>query len=153
MRRKDRAISEEEAVDLLNRAEYGVLATAGADGAPYTVPLSYVFMEGKVYFHCARNGRKIDNLKAESRVSFVVVGDTEVVYDGGFGTYYKSAQLNGRARLVEEPEEWQASLRALAQKYLPAHLDKVDAYIKRYDKQTLVYAVEGGITGKARKKV
>lgn len=44
MRRKDRAISDTEARALLEKAEYGFLATTGNDGLPYGVPLSYVLL-------------------------------------------------------------------------------------------------------------
>ena len=37
LRRKDRAITEEEAIDLLNKAEYGVLSTVTENGNPYGV--------------------------------------------------------------------------------------------------------------------
>ena len=152
IRRKDRAISEEEAADLLRKAEYGVLACADAEGTPYAVPLSYVFMNNQAYFHCALSGHKTDNIKANSRVSFVVVGEVEAVYDKGFSTYYKSAMINGEVRPVSDPEEKTASLLALAEKYLPDHLSEAGPYIERLDKATAVYAVSGRITGKSKKK-
>ncbi len=40
MRRKELAITEDEAKSLLKKAEYGVLSTIAQDGCPYSVPLS-----------------------------------------------------------------------------------------------------------------
>ena len=62
MRRKDRAVSREEALEALRQGEYGVLSTIGPDGELYGVPLSYALLDEAVYFHCAREGRKLDNL-------------------------------------------------------------------------------------------
>ncbi|MCC8194850.1 MAG: Rrf2 family transcriptional regulator, partial [Deltaproteobacteria bacterium] len=80
MRRKDRALPAAAAWELLEKGEYGFLVTVGADGLPYGVPLSYVLLEGGVYFHSARDGRKIDNILFCRDVSLTVVGDTEPVY-------------------------------------------------------------------------
>jgi nitroimidazol reductase NimA-like FMN-containing flavoprotein (pyridoxamine 5'-phosphate oxidase superfamily) len=152
MRRKDRAIGEREALELLGRGRYGVLATVGEEGEPYAVPLSYVFREGKLYFHCAPTGRKIDNLRYRSRVGFTVVGKVEPVFENNFSTNYESAMVSGTASEVADEKEKYAALYALAEKYLPEHLDKADAYIKRAFPDVAVYAIEIERTsGKARR--
>ena len=153
MRRKDRQLSREEAITLLEQCEYGILATADKDGAPYAVPLSYVYQDGRIYFHCAIQGHKLDNMAANSRVSFCVVTDTKPVYVTDFTTYYKSVVVFGQARLVEEVEEKTAALRGLCMKYLPDSADKIESNIEKYNKRTLVYAVEAEvISGKANIK-
>ncbi|MHC4207121.1 MAG: pyridoxamine 5'-phosphate oxidase family protein, partial [Planctomycetota bacterium] len=63
LRRKDRAITEEEAMTLLSSAEYGVLSTVSDNGEPYGVPLNFCIIDHCIYFHCAIEGRKIDNIK------------------------------------------------------------------------------------------
>ncbi|MBE6898965.1 MAG: 5-nitroimidazole antibiotic resistance protein, partial [Ruminococcaceae bacterium] len=60
MRRKQQALPYEESVTILESASSGVLAVLGDEGYPYTVPLSYVYREGKLYFHCASEGHKLD---------------------------------------------------------------------------------------------
>lgn len=77
MRRADRAMDLEDAAALLSQGTYGVLSTVGGDGKPYAVPLSYIFRNGAIYFHCATEGRKLDNLAANSAVSFCVIGQTK----------------------------------------------------------------------------
>lgn len=154
MRRKDRQLSYEETAKILTEAEYGILATVNAEGAPYTVPLSYVFKDGRVYFHCANQGHKIANLAADCRVSFCVVENTRPVYggNGGFTTYYESAVVFGAAREVIDWPEKQDALQALCMKYLPEHQDKIADYIEHYKNRTLVYAVEPeAVTGKANR--
>lgn len=60
MRRNRQQLSRERCEEILNRAASGVLAVLGDEGYPYAVPLSYVYSEGKFYFHCARQGHKLD---------------------------------------------------------------------------------------------
>jgi nitroimidazol reductase NimA-like FMN-containing flavoprotein (pyridoxamine 5'-phosphate oxidase superfamily) len=152
MRRKDRAVGESETLELLGRGQYGVLATVGEEGAPYAVPLSYVFHEGKIYFHCAPTGRKIDNLRYQPKVGFTVVGKVEAVFENNFSSHYESAMVFGTASEVVVEKEKHAALHRLAEKYLPAHLDKADAYIERAFPDVAVYAIEIERTsGKARR--
>lgn len=81
MRRKDRQVSDEEAMAYLKAAEYGVLSTVGPDGEPYGVPLTYAVEEdGKgLVFHCARDGYKLACFGANPRVHFVAVQETNVL--------------------------------------------------------------------------
>ena len=153
-RRKDRKISEQEAVALLERAMYGVLATVDAQGHPYGVPISYVWLNGAVYVHAALKGHKIENIQANSNVSFTVVGDTQPVYEtNNFSTYYESAIVFGTAVEVVDPDERYAALYALAKKYLPEHLGDADASIAHSGNATVVYVIRPKkLTGKAKRK-
>lgn len=69
LRRANRAISEEDAKQLLSAEKRGVLAVNGDDGYPFAIPLNYFYDEenGKIYFHGARSGHKIDSLKRATR--------------------------------------------------------------------------------------
>lgn len=153
LRRKDRAIPRDEALDILRRGEYGVLAMTDADGWPYAVPLSFVFMDDAVYFHSAKSGRKAEALGRDNRVCFTVVGDTEPVYSGDFSTFFESALVFGRVAHVENAEEKYRSLRALAQKYLPEHMDKFDSDLQKSIKRTAVFKLLPEIiSGKAKRR-
>jgi len=152
IRRKDRALSPEDCAELLNRGEYGVLATADAAGQPYAVPMSYVVMGRRLYFHSAREGHKIDNIQDNPRASFAVVGETKPAYISSFSTYYESVVVFGPLVLIEEEKEKRESLVALAEKYLPEHMDKAESDINRGYSRTAVYALEMEIvSGKANK--
>lgn len=72
MRRKDRETGNRGA-GVAGAGEYGVLAIVSADGAPYAVPLSYCVIDNGIYFHCAPEGHKLENIAADSRASFCVV--------------------------------------------------------------------------------
>ena len=152
MRRKDRAMPEEDARNLLENGEYGVLSTVGEDGLPYGVPLSYVVIEDSLYFHCAHEGRKVDAVRAHPRVAFTVVGATRPVYAKNFTTYYESVMVSGTAEEVTGPAAKYEILTALAAKYLPEHMDKADADITRSLPRTAVYRIRiETLTGKAKR--
>lgn len=152
MRRKDRRLSDEDTHALLARGEYGVLSLITPEGHPYGVPLSYVWTEGRAYFHCALTGRKIDALQVNMQASFVVTDAVQAVYDKNFTTLFESAMLYGPMREVTEEAEKQAVLLALAEKYLPDHMDKAEADIAASFSKTAVYALEPDwISGKAKR--
>ena len=96
MRRKDRQVSDEEAMAYLKAAEYGVLSTVGPDGGPYGVPLTYAVEEdGKgLVFHCARDGYKLACFAANPRAHFVAVQETNVLPEE-FSIEYKSVMVSG----------------------------------------------------------
>ena len=60
MRRFKQQLSEEECLEILKTAKRGVLAVLGDEGYPYAVPLDFVYEDGKIYFHCAKEGHKLD---------------------------------------------------------------------------------------------
>ncbi len=103
LRRRDRALGEEEAREILARAEHGVLATVGADGWPYAVPVNHVLSGDVLYFHCAVEGHKLENIVHDERVSFCAVAGATVLPEK-LSTLYESAIAFGRAHLVRAPE-------------------------------------------------
>ncbi|MDL2330137.1 pyridoxamine 5'-phosphate oxidase family protein [Desulfosarcina sp. OttesenSCG-928-A07] len=153
MRRKDRAVSRDEALGILVAGEYGVLASADKNGQPYGVPLSYWVSGENIYFHCARKGHKIENIRANPKVSFTVVGKVQAVYDKNFTTCFESVIVFGKVGEVVDRDEKFSALYGLAEKYLPEHLDKAaDAISDSFDR-TAVYAMTlTEISGKAKKE-
>ena len=70
MRRHTQQLTHEEAVALLEKATSGVLALSGDEGYPYAVPISHVYADGKLYFHGAKTGHKVDAVTREPKASF-----------------------------------------------------------------------------------
>ena len=103
MRRFAQQLSAEESELILKNATHGVLAVTGDDGYPYAVPVSHVYEEGKIYFHCARQGHKIDALKNSEKVSFSVVAQDEVM-PRERTTAYISVIAFGRAKIIDDEE-------------------------------------------------
>lgn len=104
MRRKDKKLSEEEMLNVLNITPYGVLSTIGEDGIPYGVPISFVYKDDKIFFHSAVVGHKLDNIKANNQVSFCVVTDVEAIPDK-FTTKFKSVIIFGMVEEVNEDKK------------------------------------------------
>jgi nitroimidazol reductase NimA-like FMN-containing flavoprotein (pyridoxamine 5'-phosphate oxidase superfamily) len=151
LRRKDRAITEEEAIALLNKAEYGVLSTVTENGEPYGVPLNFCVIDHCIYFHCAVEGRKIDNIKQNKSVSFCAVGNTEILPDK-FGTKYESVIVSGEVEEVFDMNK-QLVLEGLLHKYSPEFIDKGIKYIEDLKEKTRVFKITiNKLTGKARKE-
>lgn len=148
MRRSKREITVEECKDILLKGEYGVLSTTGENGYAYGIPLSYIYMNDSVYFHCAGKGQKLENLRYNNKVSFCVVGDTEIVPDK-FSTKYESVILFGEAEEVFESEKIDA-LMGLVKKYSTGFEKSGGEYIERAGAVTIVYKINiNHITGKA----
>ena len=152
MRRTDRLLGEEEAWEILNKGEYGILATVGADGQPYGVPLSYIVKGNGIYYHCTNaGGSKQDNISNNNKVSFTVVGKTQVLPDK-FGTLYESAIAFGEAGLVEEEEERSVIFREFLKKYSAGFLAEGEKYIESAGpKANIVKITISSLTGKGRK--
>ena len=149
MRRQDKALSEADIEQILRVGEYGVLATVGPDGQPYGVPLNYICMNGNIYFHCALVGQKLDNIAHNERVSFTVVGRTEVL-PAEFSTGFESVIAFGTASLISGDERY-AALMGLAEKYSSDFIAEAPAYIEKFDKQTAVVRVRvERVTGKGK---
>ncbi len=130
MRRARQALSEAGALDILDRGEYGTLALLGDGDRPYAVPLNYVLVDRTVYFHCAREGHKIDAIRRHPAASFCVV-DLHQVRPAEYTTVYRSAIVFGTARMVEEDEEKRRAIWALTEKYCPGCMDGAPAAIEK----------------------
>ena len=116
MRRFKQQLPQAEAERLLMSATSGVLAVNGDNGYPYAVPVSYVYANGKIYFHSALSGHKIDAIRNDSKVSFCVINQDEIV-PREFTTYFKSVIVFGKARIFEDDAEKMKALRLLAARY------------------------------------
>ena len=118
MRRSAQALDGGACVEILERGTSGVLAVAGDGGWPYAVPLSYAFDGEKLYFHCAREGHKLDAIRREARASFCVV-DRDDVKPAEYTSYFRSVIIFGRVRVIEDEAQMRAAIELLARRYFP----------------------------------
>ncbi len=116
MRRKKQALPEEQCRRILEEGEYGVLALLGEGGYPYAVPLNYALCGGKLYFHCAREGHKIDAIRGCKKASFCVVSRADAVPEE-YTTYFESAIAFGQVRIMGEGEK-RAAAEAFADRFV-----------------------------------
>lgn len=151
LRRRDRAITEAEALEILRRAEWGVLATVDADGWPYAVPVNHALVDGALIVHCATAGHKLDNLAANAKVSYCAVTVAETLPEE-LATRYASAIVFGRARLLDDDGEKREALRALGARFAPHLPDFVEKEIDKDLFRTAVIRIDlDRVTGKARR--
>ncbi len=122
MRRKRQLLSEEESISVLKKMTSGVLALSGDEGYPYAVPLSYVYHEGKIYFHSALNGHKIDAIRRNDKASFCVIGQDHIVPEE-YTTYFRSVIVFGRVNIIEDSVLKRQAIEWLAAKYAPGSND------------------------------
>lgn len=117
MRRKNQLLSLEETISILEQETSGTLAVLGDDGYPYAVPLSYVYEDSKIYFHCAKSGHKMESILNNDKVSFCIIAQDQIIPEE-YTTYYRSVIVFGKARLLEN-EEKRHAVEVLAKKYSP----------------------------------
>lgn len=115
MRRNRQLLSMEDTKAVMDRCTNGVLACLGDEDYPYAVPLSYVYFNGKIYFHSAKTGHKIDAIMKNPKVSFSVI-DKDTIVSKKYTTYFRSAIAFGKARIAEGDERIEA-FKALVEKY------------------------------------
>src|SRR3954471_7696908 len=107
LRRQDRQLAEGEARELITRAYCGRLATVGADGASYIVPLLHVFAGDEIAVHnAAVRGHLRQNVERDARVCYEVDEPVKVFDYGRFecdtGLAYRSAIAYGRVRIIDD---------------------------------------------------
>ena len=146
MRRFKQQLTNEECEKILREEPRGVLSMHGEDGYPYGIPIDFIFDEGKIYFHGAKTGHKIDALRADPRVSFCVY-DEGYLKEGKQGLNIKSVIVFGRIRFIEDPEVTIDKSRKIGLKYDPPEMVEDD--VKRNAKivQILELSIDH-ITGK-----
>jgi hypothetical protein len=150
MRRKDRQITNAETFSILAKGEYGILSTLSSNNEPYGVPLNYCLIGECIYFHCALEGSKINNMINNPKVSFCVVGKTEVLPDQ-FGTKYESCIVQGLASESFGEEKFTA-LKGLIDKYSGNFVPEGLKYIEKLKEKTRVFKISiESISGKSRK--
>lgn len=115
MRRKAQQIPQETCEEILRKNTSGVLSLAGDDGYPYWVPLSYCYEKGKLIFHCAKTGHKIDSIRRCPKASFCVIDKDEIIAEE-YTTYFRSIIAFGTIRIVEDGPKKRELIDALAKK-------------------------------------
>ena len=118
MRRRRQQLSPEECKRILAEGTSGVLAVRGDEGYPYAVPLSYVYEEGRLFFHGAAAGHGRDAVLRDPKASFCVIGGDRVVPEE-YTTYFRSVIVFGKIRILEEEAEKRSAIEKLAEKYSP----------------------------------
>lgn len=148
LRRKKQLLSEQETLRVLEEGKTGIVGVLGDDGYSYTVPINYVSLENKIYFHSAKKGHKVDAIAKEPKVSMTVVEKDDVV-SREFTTYFRSIQLFGKAYVVEDEAERNVAFRALCEKFSGADMDRYDEIMSKEAAAAAIVRIDiEHITGK-----
>ena len=118
MRRKRQQLAEEESIAILEKATAGTLALLGDNDYPYAVPISYVYHDGKLYFHSALAGHKVDAFFR----SVIAFGRIHIIEDEG-GTHDVDNIVGGYHEKLE-------AARMLGNRYNPNQNDALQKEIE-----------------------
>ena len=172
MRRKDRQMPQNFAHQVIDKAQYGVVSMIDKDKS-YSVPLSIVRSGDLLYFHSAKQGRKVDVLANNANVTVVFVGDKCVpenyspdeleemnrdasmavkLISNVFTTEFESTIVTGVAKLVDDEEEKIGAMRLICEKYTPDKMQYFETAIVAGLNRTNVYRVKMETISAKRKK-
>ena len=149
MRRIKQQLPDEEALAVLKNAKRGVLSVTGDDGWPYGVWLNPYYREadGRIYFHGAKEGHKVDALRKDSRASFTVI-DEGVKDEGGWAYSFRSVVVFGRIEFVEDHSFALELCRELARRFNPSE-EEIEKELQMYGAHVQMMAlIPEHITGK-----
>lgn len=148
MRRKKQMLSVEETIAIFESGTSGTLALLGDDDYPYTVPISYVYSDNKIFFHSAKSGHKIDAITKNDKASFCVI-DADHVVSEKYTTYFRSAIAFGKIKIIEDDCMKHSTIQKLAEKYSSAHREGIQEEINRgYKSLTMLELDIEHMTGK-----
>ena len=147
MRRFRQQLPDEESLSILETGYRGFLSVIGDGGYPYTVPINYVYDAGTLYFHCAREGHKLDAVRACDKACFTVI-DTPEKEPGDWWYHVRSVICFGRIRIIGDDAERVSRLRQLGSKYFPEGYNMEADMLKNGPRaEVLAFTVEH-MTGK-----
>lgn len=150
MRRKDKEKDSTFALEVLRDCEYATLATINTDGTPYCIPISPVLVNNSIYFHCAMEGKKLNNIEQDENICLSCVRHTRLIPEK-FTTEFESAVIVGKCRFIKDNEEKIMALRALCEKYASTNMGEFDNTIACSLAKTAICRIDiEQITGKAK---
>ena len=147
MRRHKQELSSKECVEILINEPRGVLGLLGDNDYPYTVPMSHVYVDGKIYFHGAKKGHKLDAVKKHEKVSYCVV-DKGVKNEGEWWYTFKSIIVFGKIKTLTDRKEKIDKLTHLGDKFFPTHEETVDEINRLLDKTEVFEITVEHMSGK-----
>lgn len=128
MRRKEFSMEEQAEIDeFLQEMSFGYLATIGQGGWPHISPLNYAYVNGHIYFHGSRSGKKMEEIALSKQVSFAVAKEYAIIPSYftdprqacPASAFFKSVHVRGIAEPVDDLQEKASVLSALMEKLQP----------------------------------
>ena len=177
MRRKDREMSREYGLSVIDRSAFGTLSVNDPKhpDLPYSIPLSIVRREDELFFHSARGGNKFEILQNSPKARIVFVDRVQVpdlfsdeelreLAEQGqlrdfvskvFTTEFSSAIVSGRVEEIdheENPEKFNFAMRAICLKYTPYKMDFFEGELDYSRKRLAFFSLKiDSITAKRKR--
>ncbi len=148
MRRKEKEITDKNEIEsIIHKSQVCRLGFVD-EGLPYIVPLCFGYRKNTLYFHSAKQGRKIEILRRNPQVCFEFDVDAHI-HSGetacAWGMKYRSVIGFGRASFIDDPEEKRKALDIIMTQYA----DGTFEYSEKALGKALVIKVEiESMTGK-----
>lgn len=147
MRRHNQQLDDQRCQSILQRAPRGVLSVLGDEGYPYGIPMDFVFDNGRIYFHSAMAGHKIDAIAACDKASFCVL-DEGVPEKDDWWYHFDSVVAFGRIRQLTDAAKKRDALLKLGKKYFPADYDTEADVARNWDRVAMLELTIEHMTGK-----
>ena len=141
MRRKDKALSPEIGLEIIDKSTFASLACVDLEGLPYVVNLNMVRVNDCLYFHSATSGFKVDCFKKNDKVCVSFV-DSIKVLEALYSTRYRSSIVRGTISLVEDYDEKYLALKALTMKFCPNFMAGFDKCATSSISHTAIYKIK-----------
>lgn len=151
--RKNKQLSNDDCINILIKEKRGVLSVNGDEGYPYGMPMNHFYNEadGCIYFHCGKNGHRLDSLKANNKVSFCVY-DKGCKNDGEWALNIKSVIVFGTTEIIDDIAVIIDISEKLSRKFTD-DTEYIETEIRNYAKNTLLIRLTPEhICGKAIKE-
>ncbi|NPV93198.1 MAG: pyridoxamine 5'-phosphate oxidase family protein [Firmicutes bacterium] len=120
MRKKEKEVTDQTAIEAIIQDAAVCRLGLVDNGEPYIVPMNFGYSNGRLFFHSAKEGRKLDVIRSSSRVCFELESGVEVIgaeKPCGWTTRFSSVIGYGRAYIVEDAEEKKAGLDVIMRHY------------------------------------
>ena len=138
MRRKEKEITAKDEIESIIRKSTVCRVGLADDGRPYIVPLCFGYSNNALYFHSAREGKKIEILKKNNHVCFefdihpeVKPGKTACAW----GMKYRSVIGYGTATLIDDSEQKREALNIIMAQYADGAFEYAQ---KSFDKMLVI---------------
>lgn len=132
---------------ILRRNTSGVLALCGKDMMPYAVPLSHAVDKGRLIFHCAKEGKKLDLIRENGNASFCVI-DQDEVHPESFTTYFRSVIVFGPIRIIEDESKRLEAVKIIGRRCNPDEHELEAELAKGFSRVVMLEMSIERITGK-----
>ena len=141
MRRQDLVLDHEAALSIIDEIHFAVLSLCDSEHKPYGVPLEYVRKENVLYFHGAKEGRKVSAMQANPWGCAVIIGDNELMPER-FGRKYQSVIVEGPIELIDDPAVKRQVMTWVVERKSPGHLEKGQKVIEKMLDRVMIYKME-----------